>query len=45
MTSMFDGCSSLESIDDISLWNTVKVISIDSMFNGCKSLKSLPDIY
>ena len=41
---MFDGCSSLSSLPDISQWNTNNVINMDYMFSRCKSLSSLPDI-
>ena len=41
---MFNKCRSLESIDDISLWNTANTSSISSMFCECSNLKSLPDI-
>ena len=44
MSFMFDGCSSLNSLPDISKWNTSNVNDMNNMFNGCSSLKSLPDI-
>ena len=40
MRSMFEGCSSLTSLD-LSSFNTSKVVNIDSMFYGCSSLTSL----
>ena len=40
MYSMFDGCSSLKSID-VSGFNTENVTQMWWMFNGCSSLKSL----
>ena len=42
--NIFEDCSSLESLPDISKWNTNNVTTMRSMFNGCSSLKSLPDI-
>ena len=36
--------SFLESLPDISNWNTNNVINMNGMFKSCKSLKSLPDI-
>ena len=36
--------SSLESLPEISKWNTENVIDINFIFFGCISLKSLPDI-
>ena len=44
LKEMFDDCSSLISIDDISILNTTEIISLKRMFYGCKNLKSLPDI-
>ena len=44
MSYMFDGCSSLSSLPDISKWNTNNVTNMSYMFNGCSSLSSLPDI-
>ena len=44
MKCMFEGCSSLISIPDISKWDTKKVTNISFMFSGCSSLISLPDI-
>ena len=41
MSYMFNKCSSLISILDISKWDTKKVHDMDSMFNECNSLKSL----
>ena len=40
MSQMFDGCSSLQSLD-VSGWDTSKVTDISSMFDGCSSLQSL----
>ncbi len=36
-------CTSLETLPDISKWNTNKV-NMEEMFNLCLSLISLPDI-
>jgi len=41
---MFDCCSSLSSLSDISKWNTINVKDMSFMFRGCCSLLSLPDI-
>ena len=37
-SSMFWGCSSLQSLPDISKWDTKNVTSMSSMFYGCNSL-------
>ena len=44
MQHMFDGCKLLESLPDISKWNTKNVIDMGNMFSYCTSLESLPDI-
>ena len=44
LTGMFEGCSSLKSLPDISNWNTSYLTSNESMFKGCSSLQSLSDI-
>ena len=44
MKSMFEGCSSLITLPDISKWNTKNVTDMKYMFEGCSSLISLPDI-
>ena len=44
MSNLFNNCSSLTSLPDISKWNTIKVIDMNNMFNDCRSLISLPDI-
>ena len=44
MGSMFYDCSSLNSLPDISKWNTQNVTAMNSMFNNCSSLNSLPEI-
>ena len=41
---MFDNCSLLLSLPDISKWNTNNVKNMSWMFSNCKSLSSLPDI-
>ena len=41
---MFEKCSSLTSLPDISKWNTNNVINMSSIFCKCSSLSSLPDI-
>ena len=44
ISCLFAGCSLLESIPDISKWNTKNIDNIYGLFAGCSSLKSLPDI-
>ena len=44
MKEMFNNCSSLLSLPDISKWNTSKVTDMSKMFNNCSSISSLPDI-
>ena len=44
MSGMFYGCSSLNSLPDISKWDTKNVTNMSYMFSGCSSLKSFPDI-
>ena len=44
MSHMFDGCSSLLSLPDISKWKTNNVNNMSNMFSRCSSLSSLPDI-
>ena len=44
MNYMFDRCSSLLSLPDISKWNTCNVIDMSYMFSECSALLSLPDI-
>ena len=41
---MFNACSSLSSLPDISNWNTSNVNKMLFMFNECSKLSSLPDI-
>jgi len=41
---MFNECSSLESLPDISKWNTSKIINMNNLFCKCLSLKRFPDI-
>lgn len=40
MTAMFEGCSSLETID-LSSFNTANVTSLNALFSGCTSLQSV----
>ena len=44
MSYMFNNCSSLLNLPDISKWNTEKVKDISHMFQNCELLTSLPDI-
>ena len=44
MSLMFEFCSSLISLPDISYWDTKNVYNMSQMFRGCSSLISLPDI-
>ena len=44
MSNMFDGCSNLLSLSDISKWNTNNIINMSYMFNKCSKLSSIHDI-
>ena len=44
MSCMFYDCSSLQSLPDMSKWNTSNVSNMRGMFCKCSSLQSLPDI-
>ena len=44
LSYMFNGCSSLTSINIISNWDTKNITNMKWMFFGCNSLESLPDI-
>ena len=44
MRYMFCGCSSLQSLPDISKWNTENLKNIRIIFNECKKFIALPDI-
>ena len=44
MSYMFDGCSSLNKLPDISKWGTQNVTNTRSMFDGCLKLKDIPKI-
>ena len=44
MSYMFNKCSSLTSLPDISKWNNNNITNMSGMFDGCSSLSSLPDI-
>ena len=41
MSFMFNGCSSLSSLLDISKWNTNNITDICDMFDRCSSLPSI----
>ena len=45
MSNLFNGCSSLISLNDISNWKTQNVRNIKNMFKGCSKLFHIPDIY
>jgi len=44
MSYMFNECSSLLHLPDISKWNTTNVTNMSGMFMECSSLVNLPDI-
>ena len=44
MSYMFNECSSLSSLPDISKWNSNNVTDMRCMFSECSSLSFLPDI-
>ena len=44
MSYLFNGCSSLEILPDISKWNTKKVNNIEGIFKYCSKLLKFPDI-
>ena len=44
LSSMFEGCADIVSINNISYLINENIININSMFCGCSSLSSLPDI-
>ena len=44
MSNIFNDCSSLIALPDISNWNTEKVNNMSDMFHNCTSLQVLPDI-
>ena len=41
---LFYGCSNLESLPDISKWNTINIIDAREICFGCQSLLKFPDI-
>lgn len=41
---MFRGCSSLESIPDISKWNSNNIINMSSIFRGYIILFEIPNL-
>ena len=43
MNNIFENCTSLSSLPDISKWNTCNVKDISYMFSGCRT-NSIPDI-
>ena len=44
MCGIFHYYKSLNSIPDISKWNTKNVTNMNFMFDGCTNLKKKPDI-
>ena len=44
MCGVCNGCTSLNSLLNISIWDTRNVTKMIGMFYKCSSLKSLPDI-
>ena len=44
MGRIFAQCSSLQSLPDISKWDTSNVERMDELFEYCEYLISLPDI-
>ena len=44
ISCMFEGCSSLSQITNISKWNLFYVTDLENMFSQCNKLSSLPDI-
>ena len=44
MSELFNECSSLISLPDISKWNISNVTDLSSIFYNCNSLISIPDI-
>ena len=44
MNEIFEGCSSLLSLPDISKWNTNNLNKKSCLFNKCSSLTYLPNI-
>ena len=44
MSYLFNGCTSLSSLPDISQWNTNNVTNMICIFNGYESLSSFPNI-
>ena len=41
MAGLFQGCSSLLSLPDISKWNTSNVKNMSSLFEGCANLVTI----
>ena len=44
MSGLFEDCTSLKSLPNISKWNMKNTSNISRIFKGCSSLISLPDI-
>ena len=43
--SMFNKCSQLKAIPDISRWNTKNLTNLGHMFSECENLEYLPNLY
>ena len=44
MSDMFNNCSSLISLPDISKWSIKNVTLMNNMFSNCINLESIPDL-
>ena len=44
MGYLFNGCSSLIEIPDISKWETSNITNMKAMFQNCSSISTMPDI-
>ena len=45
MRSMFQGCRSLTTVDDLAHWDVSKVTDMNAMFQGCSSIAAFDSIY
>ena len=44
LSYMFNDCSSLVSLSDVSIWNNRNIINLKCLFNNCFLLEKLPDL-